>query len=121
MEKMSYKTFVWPQNPRIYREETGRQGFYQKNDAGEDVFLHMNLMTRVITGEGCFLGSTAYEDFKRLAALMEEATPGDLRHPVWGSRYCYFTGLTLIQEPRENCVRYTFEFRQALTDGFLPK
>ena len=52
MEKMSYKTFVWPQNPHFYHEETSREAVYEKNEAGEDVFKGMGLMKRTITAEG---------------------------------------------------------------------
>ena len=121
MEKLSYKTFVWPQNPHTYREECFRDGEYQKNDAGEDVFQKMGLMSRTITGEGVFFGETAYADFRALAKLFDDADPGNLEHPLWGIRYCYFTGLELTQEPKENCISYKFTFRQALTNGVLPK
>lgn len=121
MEKLSYKTFVWPRNPSTYQEECIREGVYEKNDAGEDVFQGMGLLKRTITGTGTFFGDTAFADFKALAKLFGESTPGNLEHPVWGIRYCYFTGLEMTQEPKDNCVSYRFEFREAQTNGILPK
>ena len=53
--------------------------------------------------------------------LLEDETPGNLEHPLWGIRYCYFTGLELTQEPKENVVDYKFTFTQALTNGIVPK
>ena len=44
-----------------------------------------------------------------------------MEHPIWGIRYCYFTGLELTQEPKENVVSYKFTFTQALTNGTVPK
>ena len=121
MDKLSYKTFVWPRNPHTYQETCIREGVYEKNDAGEDVFQGMGLRKRIITGTGAFFGDTAFSDFQALAKLFEETTAGNLEHPVWGIRYCYFTGLEMTQEPKDNYVSYKFEFQQALTDGTLPK
>ena len=52
--------------------------------------------------------------------LFKETSPGNLEHPLWGIRYCYFTGLELTQEPKENCVSYQFKFTQAKTNGEVP-
>ena len=60
-------------------------------------------------------------DFQNLARLFEQRDPGNLEHPLWGIRYCYFTGLELTQEPKENCVSYTFQFTCALTNGEVPR
>ena len=121
MEKLSYKTFVWPQNPHTYQEKTVREAEYEKDDAGEDVFQGLGSLKRTITGSGVFFGDSAFESFRTLAALMDQTTPGNLQHPVWGIRYCYLTGLELTQEPRDNYVSYKFEFQQAESNGDLPK
>lgn len=121
MDKMSYKTFVWPQNPHTYREDFQREGVYEKNEAGEDEFQGMGLKKCTITGTGAFFGDTAFSDFQRLAKLFDETTPGNLEHPIWGIRYCYFTGLEMTQEPKENYVSYKFTFQLALANGILPK
>ena len=101
MDKLTYKTFTWPNNPHTYKEEGVRK-------------------PRYITGEGTFFGDTAIADFQKLAKLFENGDPGNLQHPQWGIRYCYFTGLELIQEPKENCVSYRFQFTQAKTNGEVP-
>ena len=121
MEKLSFKTFVWPQNPEVYREETSRGAVYEKNEDGEDVFMGMGHLKRTITGSGVFLGAGAVSQYQKLEKLFGETTPGDLGHPMWGIRYCYFTGLELTQEPSEDCVRYRFTFQQAMANGVLPK
>ena len=120
MEYLSYKTFVWPHNPRVYQEEYIREPQYTTED-GVTLFDSMGQMKRIITGSGVFFGEDAVERFQALTELFEDDEPGDLRHPVWGIRYCYFTGLELIQEPRDNCVSYRFEFTGALTNGVVPK
>lgn len=120
MDYLSYKTFVWPQNPRTYREEAVREPQYYTED-GVTVFDGMGQLKRVITGSGVFCGENAFDQFKELVKLMEDSTAGNLEHPVWGIRYCYFTGLELVQEPRENYVSYQFTFTQALANGTVPK
>lgn len=121
MEKMVFKTFVFPNNPHTYQEACSREGVYEKNDDGEEVFQELGPVKRVISGEGVFFGETAFDDFRSLAKLAEESTPGNLQHPVWGIRYCYLTELELTQEARENCVSYRFTFQQADSSGAIPK
>ena len=120
MEKLSYKTFVWPRNPRVYREEYQRVPHYMTSE-GVTYFTEMGGMQRIITGEGTFFGENAKADFRRLAVLFEDGEPGNLEHPDWGIRYCYFTGLELVQEPKENSISYRFTFTCALTNGEVPK
>ena len=121
MEKLSYKSFVWPNNPHTYQENSSREGKYSKDDAGNDVFNGMGYLKSVITCTGAFFGATAVEEFRKLQELFEETTPGNLEHPIWGIRYCYFTGLELTQEPKDNYVSYKFQFTCALTNGVVPK
>lgn len=120
MEKMSFKTFVWPQNPHTYREEYLREPIYLKNDLGYTVFDSMGAMRRTITGKGVFFGDTAFASFRALAALFADKTTGTLNHPVWGNRNVWFTALELTQEPRENYVSYSFTFREADSNGVIP-
>lgn len=121
MEKLSYKTFVWPTNPHTYREDSGREGKYTKDDAGNDVFLGMGFLKSVITCTGAFFGENAVEEFRKLQKLMESTEPGNLEHPLWGIRYCYLTGLEMTQEPKKDYVAYKAEFQLAQTNGYLPK
>lgn len=120
MERLSYKTFVWPQNPHTYQEAYARTPKYSTTD-GTTYFDGMSDMKRIITGKGAFYGADAFNQFKALALLFEEKTAGNLEHPIWGIRYCYFTGLELTQEPKNDYVSYTFEFTTALTNGIVPK
>lgn len=121
MDYLIYKSFVWPRNPDTYQETWSRAGVYRKNDAQEDVFLGMDMKKCAITGTGVFFGETAYTDYKRLMELFAEVSPGNLEHPVFGIRYCYFTGFEMTQAPSENCIHYRFTFELAETNGILPK
>ena len=119
MDKLMYKTFVWPQNPHTYKEECIRKPHYITVDR-ETYYEGMGDMQRIITGTGTFFGENAVSSFQNLAKLFENGDPGDLKHPLWGIRYCYFTGLELTQEPSENCVSYRFTFTQASSNGEVP-
>ena len=120
MEEMSFKTFIWPQNPHTYREEYVREPVYYKNDLDITVFKEMGPMKRVISGSGVFFGDTAFASFRSLATLFAEKTTGTLAHPIWGNRNVWFTELELTQEPQENCISYRFTFREADSDGVIP-
>ena len=73
------------------------------------------------TGTGAFFGDDAFVQFKKLAKLFKETTPGNLEHPIWGIRYCYLTGLEMTQEPKDNYVSYRFTFTGAQTNGVVPR
>ena len=120
MDFLRYKTFVWPQNPHTYQEICTRDPQYITEN-GVAYFDGMSERKRVITGSGVFYGEGAFNQFKKLAALFEETTTGNLEHPIWGIRYCYFTRLELTQEPKEDCVSYRFTFTGALANGIVPK
>ena len=120
MESLSYKTFVWPQNPHTYREVATRTPEYYTQD-GEVYFEGMSALKRTITGSGVFYGADAYEQYLKLQKLAEEVNAGNLEHPIFGIRYCYLTMLEVTQEPKENYVSYRFEFTQARLNGEIPK
>ncbi len=120
MDNMSYKTFVWPHNPHTYREEYSREPRYI-TQSGQTYYEGMGEMRRIITGAGVFFGLDALDQFRNLAALFEESSAGNLEHPIWGVRYCYFTGLELTQEPKDNYVSYKFTFTGANTNGEVPR
>lgn len=120
MNSLSFKTFVWPQNPHTYREVATRTPEYYTQD-GVTYFSGMSDLKRIITGSGVFYGEDAFDQYKKLQKLSEEINAGNLEHPIFGLRYCYLTLLEVTQEPRENYVSYRFEFTQALANGEVPK
>lgn len=119
MDKLTYKTFTWPQNPHTYKEEYIREPHYITVDH-VTYYESMGQMQRIITGSGTFFGENAISDFQKLAKLFEEKDAGNLQHPLWGIRFCYFTGLELTQEPAKDRISYRFQFTQALTNGEVP-
>lgn len=120
MNKLRFKTFVWPQNPHTCREEFLREPVYVRNELGETVFSGMTQMKRTVTGSGAFFGEHAYERFQALAELFAENSTGELIHPLWGTRVVWFTELEVTQEPRVDYVSYRFTFREADANGGIP-
>jgi len=121
MDKLVYKSYIWPQNPEHYQQTYVREPIYEKNSSGETAFTGMGPMKRTITGSGSFFGETAYTDFLALAQVFEDKTAGSLVHPVFGTYRCYFTELVLTTEPRAGYVSYKFEFRETDEDGAIPQ
>lgn len=110
LANMRYKTFTWPHNPRTYTIHFERRMASHDTPYRKSRLEAMGLAHRVMRGEGEFFGPQAYEQFKALACLFYENTPGVLYHPVWQTVNAYFVELALEQEPRADYVRYSFAF-----------
>lgn len=121
LETLKFKDFVWPVNPHTYGEERILEPEYSKDANGNDVYNGMKPVQLVITGAGAFWGEDAIRNFQELAQKFVDDEPGDLVHPLWGTRYCYFTNLKMTQEPKENYIAYEFTFEQSQSNGFLPR
>lgn len=107
---MRFKGYTWPHNPTTYTMEWKRELSLQKVPFGTYYLQNLGLTRRLMRGEGAFVGEGAYDEFKKLAAVFYEDSPGILVHPVWQTTTAYFAALTLNQEPLENYVSYSFEF-----------
>ena len=107
---MTFKGFVWPHNPRVYTITFERKMANYKVPFGRHYLQSLGQTRRVLRGEGEFVGEGAYDNFKELASIFYEETPGVLVHPVWVAATAWFVGLELRQEPRSDYVRYSFEF-----------
>lgn len=107
---MRFKNYVWPHNPRVYEIGYERAMASHKVPGGFYVLQSLGRTNRVLRGEGEFVGEGAYDEFKKLATVFYEESPGLLVHPVWQSARAWLVKLSLQQEPREDYVRYSFEF-----------
>jgi len=110
LASMRYKSFVWPHNPRTYTIGYERRMASHDTPHRKSRLEAMGMAHRVMRGEGEFFGPDAYDQFKALACVFYEDTPGLLVHPVWQSVNAYFVELALEQEPRADYVRYSFAF-----------
>ena len=110
LSPMRYKGYIWPHNPKTYEIAYEKKVAVHKVPFGRYFMQNMGMTCRVLRGEGEFAGKGAYDEFKKLATIFYENTPGLLVHPVWQASNAYFVHLSLKQEPYENYVSYTFEF-----------
>lgn len=120
MANLQYKTFVWPQNPSTYSERVLRTPVYEEAADGTISFTGLSGVKRTITGSGVFTGPNAASTYQKLEALATRPAPGDLIHPVWGTRNCYLTELEMTQEPCQNVIHYRFTFTWADENNNIP-
>lgn len=107
---MRYKDYVWPHNPETYSVTWQRKIAVHKVPFGRYCMQEMGPSYRVMRGGGAFVGTDAYQEFRRLAAVFDQDGAGLLVHPVWQAAGAYFVSLQLTEEPMPDFVRYTFEF-----------
>lgn len=112
---MRFKGFVWPHNPKVYTISFERNMALHKVPFGRYHLQSLGMSRRVMKGEGEFVGEDAYRQFKTLAGVFYEETPGTLIHPLWDATTAWFVNLELAQKPRENYVKYRFEFWEDFT------
>lgn len=110
LQPMRYKDYVWPYNPRTYTITYHRAMVAHKIPYGHYVLENLGPEYRVMTGSGEFVGTGAYEEFRRLAAVYYTGGDGILVHPCWQAAHVYFVKLSLDQRPRPDYVAYSFEF-----------
>lgn len=113
---MRFKDYVWPHNPRVYEISYKRDIVSHRVPFGLYTLQNMGRQHRVLKGEGEFSGQGAYAEFKRLATVFYDPTPGVLAHPLWDTTRAYFVSLRLEQEPTEDYVKYAFEFWECYED-----
>lgn len=119
MDRITFGDYAFPMNPETFHQKFVREPKYL-TVSGSTAFTGMSALKRTVTGNGYFTGANACEYFKALAALCD-GTPRILTHPYFGSCKAYLTCVEMTQEPRENHVAYSFEFRGADEDNVIPK
>lgn len=120
MERMTFKTFVWPENPESFQIRAVRNPKYTVSENQDYVYSGLGPMCRVISGSGVFWGEYAVQNYNTLQVLMANGTVGELKHPLLGNMQAFLTGLTMDMEGREGYVAYRFTFREADEEGMIP-
>lgn len=115
LNSMRFKGFEWPHNPTVYTISYERNMALHKVPFGRYRLQSLGMTRRVMKGEGEFAGEDAYRQFQALAAAFYEDTPGTLIHPLWNATSAWFVKLEVAQEPREDYVKYRFEFWEDFT------
>lgn len=110
MFNMRFKSFVWPNNPYAYSLTTQRNLATHRFPGRGYCLEDMGHGVQVLQGEGEFYGTGAYQAMRELMAVFREGGTGVLVHPVIQMRRAVLKELELIQEPREDYVRYRFVF-----------
>ena len=110
LASMRFKDYVWPHNPKTYEIGYSRDVAEHRVPFGNYILQDMGRRHRVLKGTGEFVGAGAYREFKKLATVFYDPTPGILVHPLWDAANAYFVALRLNQEPTEDYVSYSFEF-----------
>lgn len=110
MLNMRFKDFIWPNNPYSYSLTTSRELATHRFPGRGYCLEDMGKGIQVLTGEGEFYGAGAYETMGALLRVFEDGGAGILVHPVIRMKRALFQELELLQEPREDYVRYRFSF-----------
>lgn len=119
MDRIQFGNYIWPLNPEVFHMEYFREPRYVTSN-GNVLFAGMSPLKKTITGKGYFTGENAYQEIKTLASLCD-GTPRILSHSRFGEFKAYLTCVEVLQEPRENHIAYSFEFREANEDDVIPK
>lgn len=106
---MKYRNFTWKNEPETLHIRAVRKTQYLDIDGNTSLSI-AGYITRTIEGEGVFYGADAYGQFSELAATIQHRTAGTLSLAHWGDIKALLTELEVIEEARENFVRYRFKF-----------
>ena len=120
MERMQFKTFVWPENPESFRIQAVRSPIYTVNEDQDYVYDGLGPLCRIVSGTGVFYGEYAVQNYNTMQVLMANGTAGELKHPLLGNMQAFLTGLEMGMEGREDYIVYSFTFREANEDGVIP-
>ncbi len=96
---MRFKAFEWPVNP--------------ENVEVAHLLGEGGGMVRLVRGDGLFYGRDAERYFADLAGLVKDSSPGSLYLPGVGYFEAVLKRVSLLGEPGEKAVRYSFEFCEA--------
>lgn len=114
--QMRYAGFVWRHNPYSLSFQN------EKNTVlltppffSSDVRIFSDKPC-VIKGEGELCGEDCIEQYNRLNALFSQRGEGLLSIEGVGSFYVAFVGLSMLAQPGDNILSYSFEFRRKRYD-----
>lgn len=111
--KMSYRDFIFPNNPEIIRITHSRKISKLSIANGFDYVEDFGGGYRIISGEGEFFGENAQNDFDSLKAVFEKGGGGMLYLPSQKPVYAVFESLELIGEDIDGVFKYKFRFAES--------
>lgn len=107
---MSYRDYVWPQNPENIRLDRVRSTAEFRIPGGSGVVQENGFAPRKAAGGGRFCGAGCAEEFTRLSAVFAAGGSGMLRLPGEKPFQAVFSSLVMKGIPRPGCVEYEFVF-----------
>ncbi len=120
MSKLSFRNFIWPEDPETYRVEGIRQPVYVKTEAGNTVFSGLGPLKRTVSGSGIFTGPYAIDNYGELELQLYEGVAGTLTQINGETIHAYLTELSMELDEKSMFLRYRFTFREADRDGNIP-
>lgn len=109
---MSFKDFVFPQNPTSLEVTEARAMKETVLPFAGSALHDLGPKRRRVTGEGYFTGPDCRETWTRLQVLYSKGGPGSLRLPGQVPFLALMDGLRLVGVSGKDLVKYTFSFTE---------
>lgn len=110
--KLCYKGLVLDTNPSSIRINKKKNVTKRSVPFGTYRTQEISTAPTVISGEGAFVGASAYENASELMRIFDEKGSAHLFVPDAMALKAYFTKLDVSYDAARNRVDYSFEFTQ---------
>ena len=114
---MSYKDFLFPQNPTSLEVTEARTVKEAVLPFAGTALQDLGPKRRRVTGEGYFTGPGCWADWNRLQHLYAQGGPGSLRLPGQKPFLALLDSLRLVGVSGKELVKYTFAFTEVRSAG----
>lgn len=111
---MRYKEHIWNYNPEKIKILSKKEIIENKIPMADNIIQNFGRTARVITGEGSLFGNDCFSQFDELWHLYREESPGVLSVPEFVVMKAYFSDLTIIGEPTDKLITYSFLFTEVM-------
>lgn len=118
---MKFMVYTWMKNPEEFCIQSVCEPEYEINSNGKYDYTGIGPLCRIFTGRGVFTGPDANQMFHGLQVLQAVRQVGDLYHPIWGTTKAILTQLQMEQGSRPQHIAYSFVFREADENGYIPR
>lgn len=107
---MSYRGYVWPNNPETVKIERARNTAELKIPGSVSAMQDNGTAPRRVSGSGRFTGTGCGDSFSQLCTAFGEGGSGMLRLPGMDPFPAVFASLAMKGEPGPDSVGYEFVF-----------
>lgn len=83
----------------------------------ENIIQNLGKKARVVMGEGILYGNKCLSQYKELVNLYSSPGSGALSLPGFSSFMACFTSLSVISQPKDNFLKYSFTFVEDIEAG----